>query len=111
MKHNKKHSFSKCHQCNFNSYDKREIQSHISKEHNKITRKRLEKRLKLSISLTEQERKSQAARFDCIDVKCKREGDHYLGLTPGDRKIHSQEVAKEMLRVVLEVVAVLVKRR
>ena len=93
MKHNKKHSFSKCHQCNFNSYDKRATS------------------VRNTIRLQGKERKIQAAQFDCIDVKCKREGDHYLGWTSGDGKIHSQEVAKEMLRVVLEVVAVLVKRR
>jgi hypothetical protein len=34
----------------------------------------------------------------------------YLGMNPGDRNIHFQEVVKEMLRVVLEGVSVLVKR-
>ena len=111
-KHSSKHSFSQCQQCNFTSFDKRHLQSHNRKEHNKTARKRLEKILKLSISSNlKQEGKDPVARFECIDVTCKREGDHYSGVTAEDKDKTTQEVVKEMLRVVLEVVAVLVKRR
>ena len=111
-KHNRKHSFSQCRKCNFTSFDKTLLQSHNRKEHNKAARKRLEKKLNLSISsIVNQEGRDQVSRFECIDVTCKREGDHYTGVTAEDRDKTSQEVVKEMLRVVLEVVAVLVKRR
>ena len=98
-KHTSIHSFLKCQQCDFNCYDKRQLRSHAVTEHNENRRRKLENKLQLALR----------SRFDCCDVMCKRDGNHYPGLTAEYRHTTAQEVAKEMLRVVLEVVAVLVK--